>query len=78
MIQIVLLNSVTSSYKTDFLKMIEKIKREVSSIFSEVLEIRRYLHQHPELSFKEYETSAYIKSILKRWGIPFTENIADT
>lgn len=33
---------------------------------------------HPELSFQEYETSKFIKSILKKWGIPFQENIADT
>ncbi len=33
---------------------------------------------HPELSFQEYETSKFIKSILKKWGISFQENIADT
>ena len=58
--------------------MIEQIKEMTTSAFDEIVEIRRYLHQHPELSFKEYKTSAYIKSILTTWGIPFTENIADT
>ena len=33
---------------------------------------------HPELSFQEYETSKFIKSILNKWGISFQENIADT
>ena len=33
---------------------------------------------HPELSFQEYETSKFIKSILKKWRIPFQENIANT
>ena len=58
--------------------MIEKIKEMATSAFDEIVEIRRHLHQHPELSFQEYKTSAYIKSILTIWGIPFTENIADT
>lgn len=31
-----------------------------------VIEYRRHLHQHPELSFKEYETIKYIKNILKQ------------
>ncbi len=58
--------------------MINKIKELAESIFDEVVSIRRHLHKNPELSFKEHETSAYIKSILKSWDIPFTEDIADT
>lgn len=34
---------------------------------------RRHLHANPELSFKEYETQAYIASRLKTMGIPFRE-----
>lgn len=58
--------------------MIEKIKQLVEATFDEIVEIRRYIHKHPELSFQEYKTSAYIKSILSGWGIPFIEDIADT
>lgn len=29
----------------------------------------RHLHQHPELSFQEHETTAYIKKKLEGWGI---------
>ncbi len=58
--------------------MIEKIKELAAGAFNEIVEIRRHLHQHPEISFNEYETSAYIKSRLTLWGIPFTENIAIT
>ena len=28
-------------------------------------EIREYLHMHPEISFKEYKTSSFIKRYLK-------------
>jgi amidohydrolase len=58
--------------------MINKIKQLADSAFDEIVEIRRYIHQNPELSFKEHKTSAYIKSVLTGWGIPFTEDIADT
>ncbi|MEM6772611.1 MAG: M20 family metallopeptidase, partial [Bacteroidota bacterium] len=34
---------------------------------------RRHLHANPELSFKEYETQAYVASRLKEMDIPFRE-----
>ncbi|OCA88735.1 M20 metallopeptidase family protein [Pseudobacillus wudalianchiensis] len=43
----------------------------------EVIQIRRHLHQHPELSFQEYKTAEYIKSILQNWGIPY-QSIGET
>ena len=58
--------------------MIDRIKKLSNDIFSEVVSIRRHIHQHPELSFNEFKTSAYIKSILDKWKIPFTDNIAKT
>ena len=58
--------------------MINKIKQLSETIFDEVVAIRRYMHQNPELSFKEHKTSAYIKSVLTSWGVSFTEDIADT
>jgi amidohydrolase len=58
--------------------MKDKIKQLSSAYFKEIVSIRRYLHQYPELSFNEHKTSAYIKSILVKWKIPFIDNIADT
>lgn len=58
--------------------MKNKIRQIVENIFDDVLEIRRHIHRNPELSFKEHETSAYIKSILTLWQIPFKDGIADT
>ncbi|WNS40866.1 amidohydrolase [Paenibacillus sp. MMS20-IR301] len=34
-----------------------------------LIEIRRHLHRHPELSGEEYETTAYITSLLKQAGV---------
>jgi amidohydrolase len=38
----------------------------------ELIAIRRHLHQHPELSFEEHQTSAYIREILDSWGIDYS------
>ncbi|AZS18210.1 amidohydrolase [Paenibacillus lutimineralis] len=38
-----------------------------------MVERRRHLHRHPELSFKEKETSTYVAGILKELGIEVTE-----
>lgn len=54
--------------------------KEISSLadrfYPEILEIRRYLHAHPELSFEETETARYIQSLLNKWGISFKSGIA--
>jgi len=35
-----------------------------------MIETRRYLHQHPEVSYKEFETTKFIKKELEGLGIP--------
>ncbi len=52
--------------------MIEKIRQLASQYASEFIEVRHHLHAHPELSYQEFETSAYIQQKLKSWNIPFT------
>ena len=46
------------------------------AILPELIAIRRHLHAHPELSFQEEKTSAYISDILSRWGIEHRTHIA--
>ncbi|GAB5465473.1 MAG: M20 family metallopeptidase [Candidatus Kapaibacteriales bacterium] len=55
----------------------ETILKEVEEIFPKVVEYRRHIHQNPELSFQEYNTQKYIKSILQSKEIECSE-IADT
>ena len=40
-------------------------------IFPQMVETRRYLHRNPELSFQEFETSAFIQKKLTELGIEF-------
>tara|TARA_B110000977_G_scaffold164088_1_gene210355 strand:+ start:4335 stop:5510 length:1176 start_codon:yes stop_codon:yes gene_type:complete len=58
--------------------MIEKIKNIAKKHVLEVVNIRKHLHANPELSFKEYETSKFIQSVLKKHDIPFTSGHVET
>jgi amidohydrolase len=51
----------------------EKIQDLSAEIFEQVVGYRQHIHANPELSFHEYETSAFIKKQLSEWGIPFSE-----
>lgn len=45
---------------------------------AEIIKHRHHLHAHPELSFEEKNTSAYIQEVLTKYGIEFTSGWADT
>jgi hippurate hydrolase len=49
----------------------EKIHQLAKQYAPETIAIRRHLHAHPELSYKEFQTSAYVQEKLKGLGIPF-------
>lgn len=49
--------------------LIGALKKISTRIHSEIVEIRRHLHAHPELSFQEYETAAFVKKQLDEMGI---------
>ncbi|WP_342329669.1 M20 family metallopeptidase [Pedobacter sp. FW305-3-2-15-E-R2A2] len=51
----------------------DKIQSLSADIFEQVRGYRQHIHANPELSFKEFETSAFIKQHLEEWGIPYTE-----
>ncbi|MDF1673583.1 MAG: M20 family metallopeptidase [Vicingaceae bacterium] len=59
-------------------EIIQLIKQKASDYKSEVIEIRRHLHKHPELSFKEFETCKYVCSKLKEYGIEFQDGFVKT
>ncbi|MCC8127551.1 MAG: amidohydrolase [Clostridiales bacterium] len=44
--------------------------KRAAEIRDEIVSCRHYLHQHAELSFKEYETTDFLVSRLKEMGIP--------
>jgi amidohydrolase len=60
------------------MEMIDLIKKLASQLQEELVNKRRYLHANPELSFEEYQTSAYLKEELKKIGIQHFEPKANT
>ncbi|AMS45183.1 M20 aminoacylase family protein [Aminobacter aminovorans] len=42
---------------------------------AKLVETRRHLHAHPELSFEEVETAAYVAERLQGWGYEVTRNV---
>ena len=57
--------------------LIDEIRQQSNKIYNSVIDNRRHLHAHPELSYQEYETSAFVKARLDELGIPW-ETMADT
>lgn len=49
----------------------DKIKQLASKYANEFIDVRHYLHAHPELSFSEFETSEFVQDKLKSWGIEY-------
>lgn len=58
--------------------MRQLIKSKCDAYFDEVVALRRQLHQHPELSFCEKETSELVKRCLASKNIEFQSEIAGT
>ena len=50
----------------------KKIKELANNSAENLISIRHHLHAHPELSYKEFETSAFIQKQLSEWNIPNT------
>ena len=52
--------------------MLQKIKTLASNYSQEFILIRHHLHAHPELSYQEFETSAFIQQKLSSYDITST------
>jgi amidohydrolase len=58
--------------------MLSAIRSRAASLLPDLIAIRRHLHMHPELSYHEHGTSAFVQQKLTEWGIPFETGFADT
>lgn len=52
--------------------MKQKIQELSAQVYQDVIGFRHHIHANPELSFKEFETAAFIKEKLTAWDIEFT------
>jgi len=58
--------------------MIEEIKHIAKENLSEIIALRQALHQNPELSFKEFETSKAVQEFLRQNNISFEAGFVKT
>ena len=56
-------------------QIIEELKEHVSELSARLIEIRRHIHAHPELSGMERQTAALVASTLKECGIEVIEGV---
>ncbi|MGP4041969.1 M20 metallopeptidase family protein [Gracilibacillus sp. D59] len=55
--------------------MMNTLYEEIDDLYNEMVEMRRFLHQYPELSFQEHKTAAFIQEQYKILDIPYQANI---
>lgn len=53
------------------------IIKSAKQVLPEIINVRRDLHQHPELSFEEHRTSGQIKAFFQQRNIPFESGWAE-
>lgn len=60
------------------MELLPLIKQLSIELHNEIVEIRRKIHQNPELSYQEFKTSALVCEELKKLGLEVQTNIAKT
>lgn len=55
--------------------MLNQLYAKLEGYYDEMVSIRRYMHQHPELSFQEYNTANYIKDFYEQLKIEVKGNV---
>lgn len=58
--------------------ILSKIKQIAENQHEDIVKIRRHMHQYPELSFHEHETSKFISQKLDEFGLEYKSGIAGT
>jgi len=58
--------------------VLTQIKHLAQKLAPRLVEIRRHLHSHPELSGQEYQTAAYVAGVLSSSGLQVQEMVGKT
>jgi len=58
--------------------MLSEIQEIAKSLAPRLIEIRRHIHAHPELSGQEYQTAAYVAGVLSSCGLRVQEAVGKT
>ena len=57
------------------MNLVEKINKKIKDYNEDIISTRRYFHENPEVSSKEFETSKYLKKRCKELGL-YVEEVA--
>lgn len=60
------------------MSLLNRVKQLAEELQPRLQEIRHWLHAHPELSFEEHQTAAFIADKLKEMGIAHKSGVAGT
>lgn len=58
--------------------MLTRIKDLATKLAPRLIEIRRHIHSHPELSGQEYQTAAFVAGVLSSSGLHVQEGVGKT
>jgi len=67
-----------STFAQSDAKLMAKIMQSASEIEPKLIQWRRYFHEHPELSNREFKTGAYLADYLKTLGMEVQHPVAKT
>ena len=60
------------------MSLLARIQALAAEHHAEWVGIRRHLHAHPELSFEEHQTMAFVSATLTSWGVAHRTNVTGT
>lgn len=52
------------------------VQQQIAALHADMIRWRRHLHRHPELSYQEHNTAAFVADVLKKEGIEVRANVA--
>ena len=56
----------------------DELHRDIQARSQELIDLRRYFHQHPETAYEEHQTARVIAEHLRELGLEVTEGVAET
>lgn len=59
-------------------ELVNLIQQKAEELFPKVRSYREHLHQHPELSYEEHETMAFVSKVLTEHNIPHETGVGKT